>query len=387
VKLTNHSGFPASLTRSQLLYRDLMLATVVVKASFEVQPDGVVTRVPTEAQLPVSEADVTTEFGSIDGDVVPIKPACDVAVLGHARSPRADQPVDRLQLELRVGSFARSVMVIGDRTWIDATPDPRPSAPRPFTTIPLTYDRAYGGSTLAYKQLEAPFAQNPDGRGFLRLREHAAGTPLPNLEEPDQLVKSWEDTPLPAGMAPLPRKSSLRFEGGGFEVDLANELLQLTPAAFSFAHPRMRMSRYEGGQVVELAGAAHGAPWKFQLPSLTFTAVINLGDRCHELPLTIDTLCLFPDHRRFFVGARRACIYELRPARPRSFAVFAGPPSHAHGAGGPGTTVGEQRRAPAPVVPIVSAMKPDAAPLPFESLLSIYPMTRLLEELPLLASG
>lgn len=85
MNFVNDSGFPATIARAQLLYRDLMLATVVMKASFEVNEDGLVTPVAPEAQLPVSEADVETPLGTIDGDVVPIKPACDVALLGHAR--------------------------------------------------------------------------------------------------------------------------------------------------------------------------------------------------------------------------------------------------------------------------------------------------------------
>ncbi len=55
MELTNDSGYPATLARAQLLYRDLMLATVVVKASFEVAADGVVRPVDAEAQLPVSD--------------------------------------------------------------------------------------------------------------------------------------------------------------------------------------------------------------------------------------------------------------------------------------------------------------------------------------------
>ena len=32
-------------------------------------------------------------------------------------------------------------------------------------------------------------------------------TPLPNIEEADQLIGAWTDRPLPAGLAPMPRQS------------------------------------------------------------------------------------------------------------------------------------------------------------------------------------
>jgi hypothetical protein len=427
VQLTNDSGFPAKLARAQLLYRDLVLATVVVKASFDVSGDGAaatVAPVAPEAQVPVSEADTETPLGNIDGDVVPIKAGCDVAVLGHARSPRADRPVPRQLVELRIGRFSRVVVVFGDRTWVDGgVRAPRPTEPVPFTALPLTYDRAFGGVAHLARELEAPYPQNPGGRGHVRLRPRLAGTPLPNIEEIDQQLSSWQQQPMTAGLAPLPRTSSLRLEGDGYGADLRSQLVQLGPAAFSFAHPRMRLDRYPAGVALTLAGATHDRPWRFTLPAPAFTAVVTLGDARHELPLVVDTLCLFPDHRRLFVVARRAFIYQFVRERPRAIAVVAGPPREAPAptpamsaaaaaaaevvaklARTTGTTTGttrtlimpptvttttiaEQRAAAAPVVPIVPAAAPGALPLPFDDLLPLYPLTRIVEGLPLCPAG
>ena len=382
MKLTNDSGFPATLARAQLLYRDLMLATVVVKASFQVAEDGGVTRVDTEEQLAVSEADVTTDLGTIDGDVVPIKPGCDLALLGHARSPHAERAVDRLLVDLRVGTFSRPVTVFGDRNWTDSSRSPKMTAPAPFTAIPLTYDRSYGGSAVAAAKLVTPYSQNPDGSGYVRLREHVAGTRLPNLEESDQLISSWEQTPLAAGTAPLPRVSSLRLDGGGFAVDIEKEMVQLTPPAFSFAHPRMKLARYPGGETLTVTSVTVGGPWTFTLPVMHFTVAICLGSIRYELPLVVDTLCLFPDYRRFFILARRACVYQLLPERLRTITVFSGEAT----AGTATTNIAEQRRAMAPIVPILPAAAPEALPLSFDSLLELYPLTSILETLPLCPS-
>ena len=163
--LTNETGFPATLARAQLFYRDLFLATVVVKAAFDVLDDGTVRAVPADAQLPVSEKDVTTDLGTLDGDIVPIKPGCDLALLGHARSPRADRGVDRLTLEIAVGRFRRSIAVFGDRAWVEGVRAPRITDPVPFTSIPLTYEHSYGGKARVRGKLEAPYAQNGTGRG------------------------------------------------------------------------------------------------------------------------------------------------------------------------------------------------------------------------------
>jgi hypothetical protein len=383
--LTNETGFPATLARAQLFYRDLFLATVVVKAAFDVLDDGTVRAVPADAQLPVSEKDVTTDLGTLDGDIVPIKPGCDLALLGHARSPRADRGVDRLTLEIAVGRFRRSIAVFGDRAWVEGVRAPRITDPVPFTSIPLTYEHSYGGKARVRGKLEAPYAQNGTGRGHVRLREDVAGTRLPNLEEVDQLVTTWEQTPLSAGTAPLPRTSSLRLEGGGFGADLGQELVQLGPAAFSFAHPRMRLGRYPAGEAVTVTGATHGGRWTFRLPEATFTAAVSLGDARYFLPLAVDTLCLLPDYQRFFIVARRACVYQLLPQRTRSFAVFGGGLDPA--ATRATTTIAAERRAERPVVPIAPAAPPETLPFAFDDFLRLYPLTNIVEGLPLLPSS
>jgi hypothetical protein len=386
MEFTNEAGFPATLARAQLFYARLTLATVVVKASFDIDRKGEVVPVPTDQQLAVSESDVKTDVGQIDGDVVPTKPGCDVAVLGHARSPRADRPVEEMGIHLRIGEFVRSMHVFGDRAWVDTTSQPRTTRPIAFTTLPLTNDRAFGGEARAHGELVAPYAANPEGRGLVMLRERAAGTRLPNLEEADQLISSWEQQPLPAGLAPLSRHSSLRFAGGGFKVDQKAETVQLAPAAFSFAHPRMKMRAYAGGTPFELRGMTHDEPLRFTLPEARFGIAVKLGNADYQLPLVTDTLCVFPDYRRLFVVARRAFVYEVRPQRRRWIRLFAGTPDATQASPGV-TTIAEQRQAQAPVVPIQPAMAKEAMPLPLDDLMALYPLTEIVEQLPLCPSG
>jgi len=376
----NESGFPADLARAGLFYRDLMLATVVVKAAFEVGPDGGVARV--DDQLPVSEADVQTDLGSIDGDVVPVKPGCDFAVLGRAHAPSPDRPVDRLEIDLRAGSFSRRLLVFGDRTWTASGNGFRPSPPQPFTVQPITYAHAFGGVAVHTGKLKGPYGPNGRGKGYVLLKEHVAGTPLPNVEEADQLLSSWDETPMPAGLAPLPRDSSLRMNEG-FAVDLEAQTTQLGPAAFSFSHPRMRLPSYPGGEEVVLKGMRPGLDWKFTLPPLAFHAQVTLGDARYALPLDVDTLCLFPDHGRFYAVARRCFVYQLLPRRTRRIRLATGqaPPGLAT------TTVKAEQASASPLVRIEPPMARGDLPLPFDLFIGLYPLTRIVEQLPLCPSG
>ena len=75
---------------------------------------------------------------------------------------------------LRVGDSKKLVAVLGDRVWRGSNPTP----PQPFVSIPLVYERAYGGSYTAGERLFCE-ERNPVGVGFLgkRSKSDLAGQP------------------------------------------------------------------------------------------------------------------------------------------------------------------------------------------------------------------
>jgi hypothetical protein len=376
----NHTAFPAKVVRAQLLYKNLLMATVVAKCSFEVDANGEVSAVADP--LPIAEEDVTTPLGAIDGDVVPIKPWCDLALLGHAYSYPLGTPTSALEAVLRIGDFERRLAVIGDRVWTEGAYGLVPTAPAPFVAMPLTYDRAFGGTAVFHKELRGPSPENPAGRGFVKLREHVVGTPLPNLEEVDQRLRGWDECPLPAGFAPLPRTSSMRGLRG-MDVDLDAQTTRMGPAAFAFAHPRMQLPAYPGGVLVETRALHRRDGWSFVLPTLNLFADVTLGTARYRLPLVPDTICILPDYNRFYVVARRALVYQFLPERERSIVVTGAAGSDL---GGAPTTIQAERASPTPALAL-GPVSTDMLPLPFDELLRLYPLTDLIESLPLCLSG
>lgn len=104
---------------------------------------------------------------------------------------------------VRLGDLEKTVYAIGDRFWKGDTQ----SKPTPFTSMPLTWGRAYGGSG---------FAPNPDGKGAAPVEtEHGPIQFLPNLELPGHLVTEPDDRPAPAGFAPLDLMRPQRFKKTG----------------------------------------------------------------------------------------------------------------------------------------------------------------------------
>lgn len=382
MELINNTPFAVHLARTQTLYRDLMMAIVVIKASYEITPEGV----PQQAQeqLPVSEEDVTTALGSIDGDVAPVKQGCDLVVLGHAHTP-SGRPARQHRVEVRLGSWRRQLLVLGDRVWCKRGGLLVASEPEPFVQMPLTYDRAFGGVASA-GPFETAHSDNPHGIGYVHLPEQAEGKPLPNLEELDQRITRWSDRPLPAGVAPLPRHSAMRVARGA-RADVEEGVTRVLPGLFSMAHPRMLLDEYPARQRLDLEGMRPEGAWGFALPDLPVWLDVALGERVAQLPAAVDTLCVFPDYARFFLVARRAFIYRILPRRQRNITVRTGalPPATRLETLATLATAATSLRGTS----VPSVLEPAATNsiVPFELLRELNPMTEIVESLPLCPSG
>jgi hypothetical protein len=77
-------------------------------------------------------------------DLVPFKRRADVLLVGHAYAP-GGAPTTDLVARLTFGDFSKAIGVTGDRLWTRTPTGLRPSAPAPFTRMPLRYERALRG--------------------------------------------------------------------------------------------------------------------------------------------------------------------------------------------------------------------------------------------------
>ncbi len=138
-----------------------------------------------------------------EGDHVAIdegmyKPHGELVVTGSAYPPNGPQPGCKARIVLGPDEHPvvdKSVYVVGDRQWTATGP----TAPVPFTAIPIDWTRAFGGKG---------FNLNPVGRGFEK-------DVLPNIEDPNQLVRGPGDKPKPVGFRGLPVHWPQRFQKTG----------------------------------------------------------------------------------------------------------------------------------------------------------------------------
>ena len=175
---------------------------VAVKASFDIFADGstqISAEQPPVLRMPEYFGEPEKSSIRYDADLMLTKQATDVIVVGHAHAP-GGRPVTELDVGFRVGPIRKMLKVKGDRQWGVLGP----SAPMPFVKMPLRYERAFGGVDPASNTPERDWDwRNPVGCGFAQKRVHLDGTPVPNLEWPDQPIRAWDERPEPAGFGPL----------------------------------------------------------------------------------------------------------------------------------------------------------------------------------------
>lgn len=161
--------------------------TVIVKGTFRLTPGGVAASVPEDERALLSgdvyRDDERANSLVYDSDYALYKPRADVLVLGTCYAPKGTM-VRASHAAITVGKLKKTIAVVGDRRWAGDAP----SEPKPFQSIPLIWERSFGGEG---------FTKNPIGRGRAL---------LPNLETPGALITSPADAPDPAGFGPIDRR-------------------------------------------------------------------------------------------------------------------------------------------------------------------------------------
>jgi hypothetical protein len=216
--------------------RDVLV--VVVKATYHLPRRG--RPLLSEEQTPV---DLTGTYHGEPGEssyrfepeVAPLKLATDVVLVGHAHAGR--RPLPQLDVGLCVGAVTKVVRVFGDRWWFRQAGMVVPSDPRPFELMPLLYERAFGGwdRTPEDPAQHTVEARNPVGVGYHHPKwgVPAEGSPLPNLERPDQLITGYADAPAPSGFGFIgPDWLPRRGYAGTYDEAWTRERFPLLPRDF-----------------------------------------------------------------------------------------------------------------------------------------------------------
>jgi hypothetical protein len=311
--LDNRTTYPAYLFRAGIDERRLA-ASVAVRVTYDI----VEGRLEPAKEQPwkFSPGPWDGPYGPMDGDEVFYRGGVDVLVFGHAHAP-GGRSVTTHDVVVEVGPLVRRTRVFGDRVWEKRwTGRFSSSAPAPYTRMPLDLAHAYGGKDK-WDGLDVPYSNNPDGKGFVTVAERVAGTQLPNLEDPEHLITTWEDRPEPVGFGCCPTTSGLRLRNS-VELNDRAALSKLKPTYFNSAFPRMIVPALPAGSPVRLSGVLADGPLEFSIPDHRLAVRMAFGEERAECPLRIDQLGIEADVRRVFITWRYPFRYVLLPLQKRS---------------------------------------------------------------------
>ena len=307
LQVVNHTPFSAALS----VFSDAVgveSVYAVVKATFRFGPEGPELA---EQQVPLLPTDVfwgdpmQTSLRAA-GEFALLKPATDVLLIGRAIAPVPGTRV--ADVSLQVGPVKRAVRVFGDRHWQKSGGKWQPSEPQHWERMPLRWELAWGG-VAAKKGDEVPQHEprNPVGRGMVgRDGVPADAQPLPNLEDPQNLLTAPADRPTPACFAPiaptwLPRRN---FAGTYDEAWVSGRApylpLDFDARFFHLAPPELIAPGFlQGGEPVELVGFTAGAPIRFRLPECGLLLEYDFDGAIVPKPSQLEMVLFEPDAGRF----------------------------------------------------------------------------------------
>jgi hypothetical protein len=303
---------------------------VALKCTFDITPEG--RAVAAAVQPPVT---TTPEFldpvesvaSSLRYDIDLVRTKVTTDVIVHANAYAAAEPVTHLDVGWHVGSVAKTLRVTGDRVWRDRAI----TEPLPFTTMPIVYERAYGGIDPRSRATSSPqwSVGNPLGVGFALSEAAVEGLRLPNVEYPDKLISRWSDRPPPAGFGPIAAhwQPRVRF-AGTFDENWQRRRFPLLPDDFDDRYHQCAPADQQapqflvGGEPVGLTNLTPGGHLHFWLPRMVVsmeTSFYTGGPELHDPP-RLHTVIIEPEFPRVSLVWHSALrshprVYKLRRTR------------------------------------------------------------------------
>lgn len=273
--------------------------SVVVRGTFAIADDGALTPVaPTEDPRPLSSQTFREDDDCLGGCVYPsdfadYKVRAEVILKGSCHAPNG-RAVSECPVNVKVGSWSKSLRVLGRRVWGGA-------APAPFVTMPLDWEHAYGGLR---------FPKNPSGAGF-------DSDEMPNVLHGKDVTRSRGDASLePAGYGPINVRWPQRAQKLGQDYGetyrkkrAPHYAADMDPTYFLESSPDQWLDGYLRGDEPVVLQNLHPRVQMLatRLPGVVARAFYrDEGGAFREIDLSLDTLFIDADASRLELSWRGA---------------------------------------------------------------------------------
>jgi hypothetical protein len=290
--------------------RDMVV--VVVKLSYRVLADGRVVSADPPAKIRAADVPFDPEDPRSSlrypADVCLEKGGADVIVVGEAISPR---PVTVMDVAVKVGERSAPLRVHGERVFYRRLVGMAIGPAAPFERMPVVYEKAYGGASADYAEMEP---RNWSGVGVAAREGDLEGQPAPQIEHPARPHGGSGDKHPPMGFGAIPAHWSPRRElAGTFDEAWQKTRMPLlpldwSPRANNAAHPSLFFEKpLSPGTPVAVLGMSEGGLLSFKLPdpAVVIRARFDVSGQV-AARAAIDTLLIEPGERKFEMLVRKA---------------------------------------------------------------------------------
>lgn len=253
------------------------------------------------------------------------KASTDIIMIGSACTLEK-QLTRQLDVKLAVGSVSKTVRVFGNRYWRQGLI----TTPETFSSMPLIYERAYGGEEVLKGQVVSADSRNPVGCGYAGKKSvlEVEGLPLPNLECPRHLIQSLNDKPTPSCFAPIAGHWQPRIGFAGTYDDLwKQDRAPYLPTDYNskfmnVAHPDLIYPTFlTGGEAVSIQGMHPIGELKFNLPLVALSHRVIVEGNVYTSPFVMETLILDPNQLRLSMVWRAALACDKRMVKVKQILV------------------------------------------------------------------
>ena len=265
---------------------------LVVKGTFDVVADGNARL--SEPQRPCHGPkffdDDAEQSMRLNSDFALVKRVGECLLAGTCHPP---VPARISAVRFAVGEIEKTIGVMGDRIWTRGLMGSKPTEPEMFTSMPLRWERAFGGPTDSNNPLGCGARPPKDG-------PHR----LPNLEDPKRLITTPDQRPKPHGAFPIPPTWSSRMRHSGtYDARWVAERFPHFPndfnPAFYQAAPedqRLRSGFWRGDETITLSNLIERQPKvRTMLPGIRPRGFVQRDGRFDEIPLHLDTITIDAD--------------------------------------------------------------------------------------------
>lgn len=279
---------------------------VAVKATFAAVPGkplALADEQPPALLLPEHFGDPQATSVRAPADVTDVRPGTDVIVIDARAFAPGGRPVAETTVSVSVGPVAKSLKVVGERLWESRVTGPVPTKAIPFESVPIRYERAFGGWSRRdpdpRRQKMDP--RNPVGVGVVTQPAELVGQAVPGVFYPGEAMDTYLGKARPAALGPIPPHWSPRREyGGTFDEAWKKNVFPKWPRDFDprFHHAappdQASPEPLRGGEPVRLVNLTPEGNWAFELPRVYPTFETYFGREAQEHRGTLQAVLLEP---------------------------------------------------------------------------------------------